>query len=474
MCNLWYEKYLRYNINTYDKSGLNTKLMFNKSPHYSIIFIAATKTNDGEYNTQPSKLIHLFLEIASQKLMISDTSDGKDNIFSKVYECALIESIKSDNIGVFKQLLDLKWKIDNSFKLIKIAHGNSRIDMVDILLSHFENDEETYIKQYIEVFNSHDLDNYRVIELIMNHVIRIRSKLNSYKENTGNVFYNDCVKRIKGILHDMYSYYPLSKGIFTRKLLNFNQLSNTVLRSAISDRKDTISDGLLLFNTNSHKIDYVISQIKNGMLYDIKQLLKEDYWNDLMLKNHKTLIETAIANITQNQTSKLTLLIENAILVSKGEINIMPYLLKLLSWYDFIYEFPNTTMLEVNPSISITETKLDIYKHILVWCVSKSIQDLPYHAINIINWVFYIIFYFKLRDLDKVDPSFSDNYLFKMAAKNGYDIIVYYLLKDKRVDPTADNNYAIRFASYHGRKKVMERLLLNKRIDPLLNYQIEY
>ena len=68
------------------------------------------------------------------------------------------------------------------------------------------------------------------------------------------------------------------------------------------------------------------------------------------------------------------------------------------------------------------------------------------------------------------DPSTSDNYCIKMAAKTGKYSLVRALLEHPEVDPTADHNYPLRYASYYSHTKIVDVLLSDSRVNPpLLN-----
>ena len=65
-----------------------------------------------------------------------------------------------------------------------------------------------------------------------------------------------------------------------------------------------------------------------------------------------------------------------------------------------------------------------------------------------------------------INPSFYNNYVFRLASENGHLAVVERLLQDARVDPSANDNEAIQMASVKGNLPVVERLLQDARVDP--------
>lgn len=71
-----------------------------------------------------------------------------------------------------------------------------------------------------------------------------------------------------------------------------------------------------------------------------------------------------------------------------------------------------------------------------------------------------------------VDPSYNDNYAFKIALLDSHVSIVEELLQDERVDPGVWYNDAIEKFSRHGYLSIVDRLLKDERVNPADNYNI--
>jgi hypothetical protein len=77
-------------------------------------------------------------------------------------------------------------------------------------------------------------------------------------------------------------------------------------------------------------------------------------------------------------------------------------------------------------------------------------------------------------NINKIDPSYNENYSVGIASALGYFEIVSLLLNDSRVNPSDYSNYAIKEAYRHLHKEVVNLLWQNVRVkNTLKNDDIE-
>ena len=69
-----------------------------------------------------------------------------------------------------------------------------------------------------------------------------------------------------------------------------------------------------------------------------------------------------------------------------------------------------------------------------------------------------------IRD-PKVDPTLTDSYGLRWAARNGHIDIVTLLLEDGRADPDAWESYALCWAVHYGHSKIVKMLLKCDQVD---------
>lgn len=69
-------------------------------------------------------------------------------------------------------------------------------------------------------------------------------------------------------------------------------------------------------------------------------------------------------------------------------------------------------------------------------------------------------------NINKIDPSYNENYSVGIASALGYFEIVSLLLNDSRVNPSDFRNYAFVEAARNGHINIVKLLLNNPRVDP--------